>query len=206
MKNFWEETSWPRDSSGSGVRFGLPVVEELGEDDLDELFRIEQLELEKNRRTKLSSEGGMDDKEVLVQTKVDDKNPYVTQIAGVEGLAETILSKRRSGVVFVAMRSCRTCKGINPIFTKLARERGSSKDGGESSLMFGKADATGAAGKALGKQLGIVAVPSFVLFRDGVRYGAVSVSKLPSDRLDKAIRDLEAGEEFDTSLEEENED
>lgn len=207
MKNFWEETSWPRDSSGSGVRFGLPVVEELGEDDLDELFRIEQLELEKNRRTKLSSEGGMDDKEVLVQTKVDVKNPYVMQIAGVEGLVETILSKRRSGVVFVAMRSCRTCKGINPIFTKLARERGSSSnDDGESGLVFGKADATGEAGKALGKQLGIVAVPSFVLFRDGVRYGAVSTSKLPSVRLNKAIRDLEAGEEFDTSLEEEDED
>jgi len=72
--------------------------------------------------------------------------------------------------------------------------------------MFAKADATGAAGKALGKQLGIVAVPSFVLFRNGVRYGAVSTSKIPSDRLNKAIRDLEAGEDFDTSLEEEDDD
>mmetsp|Transcript_38440 Transcript_38440/g.70511 ORF Transcript_38440/g.70511 Transcript_38440/m.70511 type:complete len:80 (-) Transcript_38440:348-587(-) len=56
--------------------------------------------------------------------------------------------------------------------------------------MFAKADATGAAGKALGKQLGIVAVPSFVLFRNGVRYGAVSMSKFPPDRLNKVIRDL----------------
>lgn len=83
------------------------------------------------------------------------------------------------------------------MFNKLARERN-----GEG-LVFAKADATGAAGKALGKQLGIVSVPSFVLFRNGVRYGAVSSSKLPSDRLDKAIRDLEAGEDFDVSLEEE---
>lgn len=51
---------------------------------------------------------------------------------------------------------------------------------------------------------GVVAVPAFVLFRNGVRYGVVSTSKVPSDRLDKAISDLEAGEDFDTSLEEED--
>ncbi|KAL7536472.1 hypothetical protein ACHAXR_007182 [Thalassiosira sp. AJA248-18] len=195
MKDFWEETSWPRDSSGNGgVRFGLPVMED---EDLDEQFRIEQLQLQE-RRTRVGSEGGMDDKEVSVQAAIDEKNPYVTQIAGVEGLAENIVSKQKSSVVFVAMRSCRACKGINPIFTKIARERD-----GAGGLIFAKADATGAAGKALGKQLGVVAVPSFVLYRNGVRYGAVSVSKLPSDRLDKAISDLVAGEEFDTSLEEE---
>lgn len=196
LKDFWEETSWPRDNSGTGVRFGLPVPED---EDLDEQFRIEQLQL-RNRRTRVGSEGGMDEKEEQVQSTVDNQNPYVTQIVGVGGLVETIISKRRSCVVFVAMRSCRTCKSINTMFTKIARER----DGGE--LMFAKADATGAVGKALGKQLGIVAVPSFVLFRKGVRYGAVSTSKLPSDRLDKAIRDLEAGKDFDTSLEEEEAD
>lgn len=196
LKEFWEETSWPRDNSGTGVRFGLPVPED---EDLDEQFRIEQLQL-RNRRTRVGSEGGMDEKEEQVQSTVDNQNPYVAQIVGVGGLAETIISKRRSCVVFVAMRSCRTCKSINTMFTKIARER----DGGE--LMFAKADATGAVGKALGKQLGIVAVPSFVLFRNGIRYGAVSTSKLPSDRLDKAIRDLEAGKDFDTSLEEEETD
>ncbi|KAL9184199.1 hypothetical protein ACHAXT_002285 [Thalassiosira profunda] len=195
MKDFWEETSWPRDSSGTGVRFGLPVEEE---EDLDELFRIEQLELQKRKRSRVGGEGGMDEKEVRKQTRVDEKNPYVAQILGVEGLAESIISRQKDSVVFVAMRSCRTCKGINPIFTKMARERGSE------GLMFAKADATGAAGKALGKQLGVVAVPSFVLFRNGVRYGAVSTSKLPSDRLDKAIGDLEAGKEFDPSLAEDD--
>jgi hypothetical protein len=193
LKDFWEETSWPRDSSGTGVRYGLPVPEE---EDLDESFRLEQLQLQR-RRTRVGSEGGMDDEEVQVQSTADDRNPYVAQIVGVEGLAERIISKRRSCVVFVAMRSCRTCKSIGAMFTRIARER----DGGE--LMFAKADATGAVGKTLGKQLGIVAVPSFVLFRNGIRYGAVSTSKLPSDRLDKAIRDLEAGRDFDTSLEEE---
>ena len=112
-----------------------------------------------------------------------------------EGLADNILARRRSSVVFVSMRSCRTCKRIDPMFTKMAREC-------ENGLMFAKADMAGMGGKILGRQLGVVAVPAFVLFRDGIRYGAVSTSKLPSDRLSKAIRDLENGEDFDTSLEE----
>jgi len=57
-------------------------------------------------------------------------------------------------------------------------------------------------GKALGRQLGVAAVPSFVLFRNGIRYGVVSTSKLPSDRLEKAISGLESGKDFDPSLEE----
>ena len=107
LKDFWEETSWPRDSSGTGVRYGLPVVEEKDDDeDLKELLRIEQLQ----RRTRLGTEGGMDDKEVQKQSKVDERNPFVTQIVGVDGLADNIISKQRDSVVFVAMRSCRTCK------------------------------------------------------------------------------------------------
>ena len=39
-------------------------------------------------------------------------------------------------------------KGINPMFTKMARDR---NDG---DLLFAKADASGDVGKALGKQLG----------------------------------------------------
>ncbi|KAL3787165.1 hypothetical protein ACHAW5_004735 [Stephanodiscus triporus] len=153
-----------------------------------------------NQRTRVGSKGGMDKKEMQRQSTADNQNPYVTQIVGVEGLAEIIISKRQNCIVFVAMQSCWTCKSINTMFTKMAREH----VGGE--LLFAKADATGASGKALGKQLGIVAVPSFVLFRNGIRYDAVFMSKLPSDRLDKAIRDLEAGEDFDTSLVEEEND
>jgi len=192
IKNFWEETSWPRDSSGMGVRYGLPVGEE---EDLDELFQLEQLDLLRQPKTGVDSEQDTDNMEVQIQT-----NPYVTQIVGVEGLAENIIAKQKNCVVFVSMRSCRTCKSINPIFTKIAREY----DG--SNLMFAKADATGIRGKALGKQLGVISVPSFVLFRKGIRYGAVATAKLPSDRLGKAIRDLEAGEDFDTALEDEEDD
>jgi len=193
LKDFWEETSWPRDSSGMGIRFGMPAEEE---EDLDEQFRREQERMQTRIRVGSEVGGGMDDTETTKQVLIDQTNPYVMQIAGVDGLAQEVVSKQKDCVVFVAMRSCRTCKGINPVFTKLARERGSGE------LMFAKADATGATGKALGRQLGIVSVPSFVLFRNGVRYGAVSASKLPSERLDQALNDLAEGKDFDTSLEE----
>ncbi len=194
MKDFWEETSWPRDSSGTGIRYGFPVQEE---EDLDELFRKEQEGMQQRARVGSPEErGGMDNEETTKQLLIDEKNPYVTQIMGVDGLAQKVISKQKDCVIFVAMRSCRTCKGINPIFSKLARERGGDN------LMFAKADATGASGKALGRQMGVESVPSFVLFRNGVRYGAVSTSRLPSDRLDRAIQALVEGDDFDPSLEE----
>ena len=194
LKDFWEDTSWPRDSSGMGIRFGLPVQEEV---DLDEEFRREQERMQQ-QRVRVGSDlgGGMDDQETTKQTLIDESNPYVTQIFGVEGLAQEVVSKQKDCCVFVAMRSCRTCKGINPIYTKLARERGGDE------MMFAKADATGATGKALGRQLGVASVPSFVLFRNGVRYGAISASRLPSKRLDQALNDLKEGKDFDMSLEE----
>ncbi len=200
MKDFWEEASWPRDSSGTGVRYGF-ITEE--EEDLDAIFRAEQLEMQQRRRRpdesaerKLSP---AEEAELDEQANEDRQNPFVKQIIGVDGLAEQVTSQRKSCVVFVAMRSCRTCKGISPVFTKIAREHGSD-------LMFAKADATGIEGKALGRQLGVDAVPSFVLFRNGIRYGAVSTSKLPSDKLTKAIVDLEAGKDFDLSLQEDDDD
>ncbi|KAL7495432.1 hypothetical protein ACHAWT_004678 [Skeletonema menzelii] len=193
LKDFWEEMNWPRDSSGMGIRFGMPVQEE---EDLDEEFRREQERMQTRIRVGNEIGGGMDDTETTKQQLIDQQNPYVTQIVGVDGLAQEVISKQKTSVVFVAMRSCRTCKGINPVFTKLARERSSDE------LMFAKADATGATGKALGRQLGVQSVPSFVLFRNGVRYGAVSASKLPSKRLDQALSDLMEGKDFDSSLEE----
>ena len=214
MQDFWEETSWPRDSSGTGIRYGLPVVSDDDEEYDDEEITDESLrnidqsssswavkqQRQQKLGTRVGSVGGMDEQEVQKQTIVDNTNPYVTQIVGIDGLATNIIYPRRSSVIFVAMRSCRTCKSINTMFTKLARDRDTI---GNTNILFAKADATGSIGRALGKQLGIVAVPSFVLFRNGLRYGAVFTSKLPNDRLDQAIRDMEAGKDFDMSLEEE---
>ena len=169
----------------------MPVVEE---EDLEDAFRRERLSLQRRSRIQEEEEDDDEDGRVAVRVKVEE-NPYVTQIVGTEGLVESIIEQRKSSVVFVAMKSCRTCKAINPVYTRIAREY-------EGDLMFAKADATGRVGKALGKSLGLVSVPSFVLFKDGVRYGAVQTSKLPSDRLQKAIDDLESGRDFDPACEE----
>jgi len=187
MKDFWEETSWPRDSNGSGVRFGMPVIDE---EDLDAVFRREQLSMQRRSRFVEKEEN---DGQPAVQAKVEE-NPFVTQIVGTEDLADIIIDQRKDSVVFVAMRSCRTCKAINPIYTKIAREY-------VGKVMFAKADATGKVGKTLAASLGIESAPTFVLFKSGVRYGTVQTSKLPSDRLQKAISDLEAGKDFDPSCE-----
>ena len=109
---------------------------------------------------------------------MDKENPYVLQILDVQGLAEQIIYPQRNCIVFVAMRYCRTCKSINTMFTKLARdareEEEEEEDGGngnEWTMVFAKVDATGASGRALGKQLGIVAVPSFYCFGGGYGMG-----------------------------------
>ena len=111
------------------------------------------------------------------ETTMDKENPYVLQILDVQGLAEQIIYPQRNCIVFVAMRYCRTCKSINTMFTKLARdarEEEEEEDGGngnEWTMVFAKVDATGASGRALGKQLGIVAVPSFYCFGGGYGMG-----------------------------------
>jgi len=204
LKEFWEAASWPRDSDSGSVRFGLPVIEE---DDLDFNRNLEKLMLAgSEQRTRVGGEGGLDKKEEKTQTLVDNKNPYVTQIQGIDGLAETIISQRRDCCIFVAMRSCRTCKSMNPIYTRMARESYLAREGNNGVLMFAKADASGNVGKTLGKQLGIISVPSFVLFRKGVRYGAVSATKLPSEKLDRAIQLCVTGADFDPSLEDDEND
>mmetsp|Transcript_10343 Transcript_10343/g.23605 ORF Transcript_10343/g.23605 Transcript_10343/m.23605 type:complete len:467 (+) Transcript_10343:231-1631(+) len=114
LKEFWEESSWPRDSSGADVRYGLPVIEEEEFDELEDMFRRQKSQIEGNQRgTRLGSEGGLSQKEEEKQTRVDEKNPYVTQIRGVDGLSQAVTSQQRDTLIFVAMRNCRTCKSIN---------------------------------------------------------------------------------------------
>ena len=199
LKEFWEESSWPRDSSGADVRYGLPVIEDEEFDDLEEMFRRQKDQIEgKKKGTRLGSEGGLNPKEEEKQTRVDEKNPYVTQIRDVDGLSQAVTSQQRDSLIFVAMRSCRTCKSINPIFTRMARE------GASGGLLYAKADATGREGKALGKKLNVASVPSIVLFKRGVRYGAVGVTKLPSEKLDRALQLFNSGEDFDPALEDDD--
>ena len=65
-------------------------------------------------------------------------------------------------------------------------------------LTYAEADTTGVNGKVLSKYLDVEAVPAFVLFRCGKMYGEpLSISRLPSKKLDLAVEMLVSGKEFD---------
>lgn len=68
-------------------------------------------------------------------------------------------------------------------------------------ILFGKAETSGEIGKQLGRELGVDAVPAFCLFRNGKLYGSpLSISKLPSPKMDRALELLESGKPWDTSV------
>mmetsp|Transcript_44445 Transcript_44445/g.66982 ORF Transcript_44445/g.66982 Transcript_44445/m.66982 type:complete len:88 (+) Transcript_44445:629-892(+) len=74
------------------------------------------------------------------------------------------------------------------------------KEGGDA-VTFAKADAVGKVGKALGRALDVEAVPTFMLFKDGRRYGSpLSISSLPSKKLDLAMEYLTKGMEWDSDV------
>lgn len=69
---------------------------------------------------------------------------------------------------------------------------------GEKGILFAKADATGEVGKDLSRLLKVDAVPAFLLFRRGRRFGpAMSISRMPSKKLDAAIEMLQSGRDWD---------
>ena len=50
----------------------------------------------------------------------------------------------------------------------------------------------------ISRLLGVDAVPAFVLFQDGKRYGdTLSISKLPSKKLDFALDFMKSGKKWD---------
>ena len=53
-------------------------------------------------------------------------------------------------------------------------------------------------GKMISRLLGVDAVPAFVLFQNGKRYGdTLSISKLPSKKLDVALEYMKSGKKWD---------
>lgn len=181
LKDFWEYTSWPRDVGGDGnSRFGLPVADEL--DSEESLLLLERLRAEQ----------GLDEQTRQEQKEIN-KNPYVLDIIGIDGLQQNVISPQRDCVLFLSAPYCRTCKTLNPQFIRMARN--------DSSLLFAKADATGEKGKALGRKLGIRAVPAFVMFRNGSRYGSpLSISRLPDKKMNLAVDYLKSDKGWDNSI------
>jgi hypothetical protein len=199
LKDFWEFTSWPRDTEGgSNMRFGFPVVDDLDVAALRKLQDDEDDEpsLQPQPQPSASSTGTR----VMKAATTPMKNPFVTEFEGVDGLYNHIVSSKKDCVLFLSAPYCRTCLTLTPAYTRMARimtEQQKTQDNNHT-VLFAKADAGGRKGKELGNALNINAVPTFLMFRAGERYGTpLSISKLPSKRLDLAVQYLTSGMEWD---------
>ena len=177
LPDFWELASWPRDSSGgANVRFGLPVIDDLGMDLL-----LEEIEKEETASKK-------------IQYEAEAVNPFVTSIVGIDGLQQEIINTKKDCILFLSAPFCRTCRSLAPSYTRMARLNDNND------ITFAKADTSGKIGKELGKALEIEAVPAFVLFRNGRRFGTtLSVTKIPSNKLSLAFELLSSGKEWDST-------
>merc|ERR1711862_906165 len=125
-----------------------------------------------------------------------------TQVLNIQQLQNEILSPKRNCLLFLTAPNCKTCFRLKPAYTRMARQQHNNDNSDPSSLLYAQADvvSTKTGGKELGKLLGIDVVPTFIMFRDGNRFGtALSISKLPSKKLDKAVELLVSGRDWDGS-------
>ena len=178
LPEVWESTSWPRDSdSSSNVRFGFPVVDDLDVDD--------------------ENEGDNDEDDFDEVDEVDVNGgfrPFITDITSIQDLSREVITQDKDCVLFLSAKYCRTCKTIAPAYTRMARIHHSDK------LLFCRADTTGPNGKELSKTLNVNAVPLFLLFKQGERFGTpLLVNKLPSKKLDLALEFLRTGSTWDSA-------
>ena len=204
LKDFWEFTSWPRDADGEGnTRYGLPV---LDTEDFDLVYAMSLAEDEANAMAEEGSGSGDEESMPSLRRVAPSQlsrgaayNPYVMDVNGVEGLNRQIVGPRKHAVVFCSASWCRTCRSLKPKYTKIAREAGDDNgDDGKEEITFAEADTTGTQGKILSRYLDVEAVPAFVLFKSGKIYGEpLSISRLPSKKLNLAVELLLSGQEYD---------
>ncbi len=188
MGDFLELVSWPREADGGNIRFGLPVVEDL-----------DSIEDESEVEGRMVSAPPLASNAVIPRSPsengyVDKKNPYILDINGLSDLNTEVLDPKKNCILFLSAAYCRTCKYLAPQYLKLARGHVQAGD----DIVFAKANAVGKLGKDIRKTLGVDAVPAFCFFKAGERYGSVlSVSKIPSKKLDAALDLLISGENWD---------
>ncbi|KAL3925092.1 MAG: hypothetical protein SGARI_005909, partial [Bacillariaceae sp.] len=153
LADFWESTSWPRDSSGTGtVRYGLPVRE-----DKEEEFTISEAPYRPDQAKAVVQDedadeiGGFGLKEAKKSSSVKNtaiqNNPYVLNVLGVEGMRSEIVENEMDCIMFMSAKFCKTCRTINPIYTRMARL---NQENDNSNISFVKAETSGEMGKALG--------------------------------------------------------
>ena len=141
------------------------------------------------------------------------KDRYVIDVATVNDL-QLIVQNQITCIVFVSAPFCRTCRYLKPQFVRMAREHRNTMNpnsdadvtvdstltaSNNDSLLFIKAEAAGQIGKDIGRALGIDTVPTFILYKNGRRYGTpiTSVTRLPSKDLDDTILALQQNRTVD---------
>lgn len=179
MKDYWELTTWPRDvTAAANVRFGFPVIDDLNDNEQQKMISAPPRSANAPPR------------EIPADEFAGSENPFIVTINGVEDLTHEILGEKKKCVLFMSSSSCRTCKYLSPQFTNLSRRFNDSN----SDVVFAKVNAFSKRGKELSRVLSVDAVPAFVLFRDGQRFGTtMSISRMPSKKLDLALELLENG-------------
>jgi len=193
--DYTELEIWPRydSTSSTPVRYGFPAFDELN---------IEAAEAKLREKLKVDLA-----KTSTSKTKKGQTNPYVVDISNMSDLDSEIIEPGRDCVLFVSAHYCKLCASLKSGFTRMARLKSESFD---TKLMFANANTRGQAGKQITYSLQVEYVPTFILFRNGTRYGdPIGALKLPHEKLDLAIEYLTSGKEWDPVMfeasEEENE-
>ena len=199
LSRFMESTMWPIDNRGAAnIRYGFPVpggtIFDDEEDDDDEMM----IAIQPLRRGMLTVDDDDDDQDEKEEDqKALTASPYVLQVKGVKDL-QRIADEKLDCVLFLSAKFCRSCKKMQLPYNRMARLGSESPN---ETLVFAKGEASGRTGKLLGRALGIDSVPTFVLFKQGERYGKpLSVSKLPSSKLESAIDYLKEGKPWDEEM------
>lgn len=179
LADFWESTTWPRQSM-SNVRFGWPSDDNESEfydyDDEEDDDEDEMVAAPPSRGT---SDGLVEESIAADKRMTSPDVTWVTDSLAVEAI---IAQPQKTAVLFVSAPFCRTCRYLKPLYYRMANQYK------EHSVEFCQADASGPVGKVLSRKLDIEAVPSFLLFKHGERFGpAISVTKIPSPKLDLAV-------------------
>jgi thiol-disulfide isomerase/thioredoxin len=193
LADFWESTTWPRQSM-SNVRYGWPSDDtqesydyEDDEDDSEEDMMISAPPMMKSSRGGGGGSNNNSNRNPVEASMAEDRtmfSPDVTLVADSLAVDTVIAQPRKTAVLFVTAPFCRTCRYLKPLYYRMAQQHRASNHAVE----FCQADASGPIGKILSRKLDIDAVPSFLLFRDGERFGPpLSVTKIPSPQLDLAV-------------------
>lgn len=200
LKNTWEANTWP--SNTDGTRFGFPELED-DEDDEDEeddfvVVNTENLPSRVQPRSESARQQQESNRASTVsRAQPSSVSPFIKSVYGPEGLEEDVIKPELDCILFMSAPFCRTCKKLQAPYARLARLN--HEDDG-SQVVFAKADIVGGFGKALGKTLDVNAVPTFVLFRKGERFGRpLSISKLPDHQFDLALEFLKEKQDWDDS-------